>query len=153
MWIGSLYKNGPTQHICMSGVHSSTYFSTKLLREVLDTTLFELTNILQLLWSNAFWNQVGFSLSLLSRYFCIALFFISMLTCCWSLLRQWSWKRCFVVNTVLGVIFLCCIIFRCHHVECGCSIFVLISLKVMFLMIHNNISFLSVSFLEEHVIW
>ena len=26
MWIGSLYKNGPTQHICMSGVHSSTYY-------------------------------------------------------------------------------------------------------------------------------
>ena len=47
MWIGSLYKNGPTQHICMSGVHSSTYFSTKLLREVLDTTLLEITNILQ----------------------------------------------------------------------------------------------------------
>ena len=34
MWIGSFYKNGPTQHICMSGVHSSTYLSTKLLREV-----------------------------------------------------------------------------------------------------------------------
>ena len=32
MWIGSLYKNGPTQHICLSDVHSSTYFSTKLLR-------------------------------------------------------------------------------------------------------------------------
>ena len=40
MWIGSLYKNRPTQYICMSGVHSSTYFSTKLHREALDTTGF-----------------------------------------------------------------------------------------------------------------
>ena len=46
MWIGSLYKNGPTQHICMSGIHSSTYFSTKLLRKFLEATLLELTNIL-----------------------------------------------------------------------------------------------------------
>ena len=40
MWIGSLYKNGPTQHICMSGVHSSTYFS-------FGHHWIELTNILQ----------------------------------------------------------------------------------------------------------
>ena len=48
MCIGSLYKNGPTQHICMSGCPFIYLFSTKLLREVLEANLFERTNILQL---------------------------------------------------------------------------------------------------------
>ena len=47
MWIGSLYKNGPIQHICMSGVHSSTYSLKITQRGTLDITLLELTNILQ----------------------------------------------------------------------------------------------------------
>ena len=68
MWIGSLYKNGLTQHICMSGVHSylhewcpficmsgvhsylhewCPFISTKLLREALEANLLELTNIPQ----------------------------------------------------------------------------------------------------------
>ena len=47
MWIGSLYKNGPIQHIFMSGVHPFTYSLQITQRCILDTTLLELTNILQ----------------------------------------------------------------------------------------------------------
>ena len=47
MWIGSLYKNGPIQHTCISSVHSSTYSLQITQRCILDITLLELTNILQ----------------------------------------------------------------------------------------------------------
>ena len=50
MWIGSLYKNGPIQHICMSGVHSSIYSRPNYSEGYLDATLLELTNILQSFW-------------------------------------------------------------------------------------------------------
>ena len=48
MWIGSLYKNGPTQHICISGVHSSIYYFSFWHHWM------ELTNILQALYDARF---------------------------------------------------------------------------------------------------
>ena len=46
MWIGSLYKNGPIQHICMSGVIHLLILNQITQRLILDITLLELTNIL-----------------------------------------------------------------------------------------------------------
>ena len=48
MWIGSLYKNGPTQHICMSGVHSSTYyfsFGHHLIELIFYSSFFEVRKL------------------------------------------------------------------------------------------------------------
>ena len=46
MWSSSLYKNEPTQHICMSCVIHLLILNQITQRLILDITLLELTNIL-----------------------------------------------------------------------------------------------------------
>ena len=77
MWIGSLYKNGPTQHICMSGVHFSTYSQPNYSEKFWKANLLELTNILQL-EDNFLWPKLTICLPYLMGYFyAVVIIFVS----------------------------------------------------------------------------